>query len=48
LAFTERESGAPAANAEAIIAVDEHPPGLGLDRQRDRDTMLVTLATYRE
>jgi hypothetical protein len=30
------------------MAVEEHPPGLGADRQRDRDTMLVTLATYHE
>ncbi len=35
-------------DAEAIIAVQEHPPGLGQDRQRDRDTILVTLATYSE
>jgi predicted anti-sigma-YlaC factor YlaD len=49
LAFTETEQhGSAAANAESIIAVEGHPPGLGLDRQRDRDTMLVTLATYRE
>jgi anti-sigma factor RsiW len=40
----------PSANndAEAIMAVQEHPPGLGQDRQRDRDTILVTLATYNE
>jgi hypothetical protein len=49
LAFTETEHAGPAANnAESIIAVEEHPPGLGLDRQRDRETILVTLATYRE
>lgn len=49
LAFTERGPAAgPATDAEAIIAVDNHPPGLGQDRQRDRDTILVTLATYRE
>jgi len=48
LAFTEAKSAAPAANVETIIAVEEHPPGLGLDHQRDRETMLVTLATYRE
>ncbi len=34
------------ASAESIMAVDEHPPGLGADRDRDRSTMLVTLATY--
>jgi hypothetical protein len=48
LAFTEARSATPAPNVEAIIAVDEHPPGLGLDQQRDRETMLVTLATYKE
>jgi predicted anti-sigma-YlaC factor YlaD len=48
LAFTETQNTRPVANAEAIIAVEEHPPGLGVDRQRDRDTMLVTLATYQE
>ena len=38
----------PRPDAEAIIAVEDHPPNLGVDRQRDRDTMLVTLATYNE
>lgn len=33
---------------EAIIAVEEHPADLGLDPQRDREAVLVTLATYRE
>lgn len=47
LLFTEA-NGAPPANATAIMAVQEHPPGLGQDRQRDRDTMLITLATYHE
>lgn len=47
LAFTEA-GGAPPMNAEAIMAVQEHPPGLGQDRQRDRDITLVTLATYHE
>lgn len=48
LAFTEAgERTHAAANAETIMAVEEHPPGLGVDRQRDRDTMLVTLAAYR-
>jgi len=50
LAFMEagQQPVPAAANAERIIAVDEHPPGLGEDRQRDRNTMLVTLASYRE
>ena len=47
LAFTEANV-APPTTAEAIMAVQDHPPGLGQDRQRDRDTMLVTLATYHE
>lgn len=48
LAFNERQGSASRPNAEAIIAVEEHPPNLGLDRARDRDTMLVTLASYNE
>ncbi|MGE5646430.1 MAG: hypothetical protein ACM336_11625 [Acidobacteriota bacterium] len=48
LAFTENQQHGMAADAESIIAVEQHPPGLGQDRQRDRDTMLVTLATYQE
>jgi predicted anti-sigma-YlaC factor YlaD len=49
LAFTEAQTMPLASgNAETIMALEEHPPGLGLDRQRDRETMLVTLATYHE
>ncbi len=48
LAFTEADNVAPRPNAESIMAVEEHPPNLGRDRARDRDTMLVTLATYNE
>lgn len=33
--------------AEAMVSNDEHPP-LGIDRDRDRETVFVTLATYRE
>ncbi len=45
--FAEVQTAGPAPrNAETIMAVEEHPPGLGLNQQRDRDTMLVTLATY--
>ncbi|HEY3415979.1 MAG TPA: hypothetical protein VGM23_03750 [Armatimonadota bacterium] len=47
LAFNETR-GTSRPNAEAIIAIEEHPPNLGLDRARDRDTMLVTLASYNE
>jgi hypothetical protein len=48
LAYTESQHATPAREPEAVMAVEEHPPGLGLDRQRDRDTILVTLATYQE
>lgn len=47
LAYTEAQN-ARALEAEAIMAVEEHPPGLGTDRQRDREATLATLATYRE
>jgi anti-sigma factor RsiW len=39
---------APPASAGAIVEMQDHPAGLGQDRQRDRDTMLIALATYRE
>ncbi len=48
-AFTEvRTDGflASGGNPETIMAVEQHPPDLGVDQQRDRDTMLVTLTTY--
>jgi hypothetical protein len=49
LALTEPGNAAPvAAQAETIMVVEEHPPGLGQDRQRDRETILATLASYRE
>jgi predicted anti-sigma-YlaC factor YlaD len=49
LAVTEGRTAAPTVpNAEVIMAVEEHPPGLGSDVQRDRETVLVSLATYRE
>ncbi len=48
VAFREVTNPPSVNEAEAIIAVQEHPPGLGQDRQRDRDTILVTLATYRD
>jgi len=48
LAFTEAQGQPASVNAESIMAVEDHPPGLGQDRQRDRDTILVTLATYHE
>lgn len=48
LVLAEADSAAPAATAESIMAVEDHPPGLGQDPQRDRETILVTLATYNE
>lgn len=33
--------------AEAMVTTDSHPP-LGIDRDRDRETVFVTLATYGE
>lgn len=33
---------------EAVIAGQEHPNDMGRNRQRDRDTILVDLASYRE
>ena len=32
----------------ALMAIEDHPPNLGLDPQRDRQTILVTLASYKE
>lgn len=37
-----------ASNPAVIMAVEQHPPGLGTDVQRDRETVLVSLASYRE
>ncbi len=49
LVLTERDNAPPLeATAASIIAVEDHPPGLGQDPQRDRDTVLVTLATFQE
>lgn len=50
LALTETQTAyAPAGTApEAVIAGQEHPSDMGQNRQRDRDTILVDLATYRE
>lgn len=49
LAMNEAARPLPVAVTPAsVIAIEEHPPDLGMDPQRDRDTVLVTLATYRE
>jgi anti-sigma factor RsiW len=48
LAFSEARVAPPPASAEAIMEMQDRSPGLGQNRQRDRDTMLVALATYRE
>jgi predicted anti-sigma-YlaC factor YlaD len=48
LAFSEREPAWAPDGPEAIMAVEEHSGDLGVDQERDRDTILVNLATYRE
>jgi len=48
VAFQEVDDTFGAPPPEAVMAIEDHPPSLGLDPQRDRQTMLVTLATYRE
>ena len=45
--FTEAASEGPATTPEAVM-VAEHPPGLGSNVDRDRETVLVSLATYRD
>jgi Putative zinc-finger len=47
LAFTEAGGHMPASTPEAVMAV-EHPQGLGANVEQDRETVLVSLATYRE
>lgn len=47
VAFTEVANEAPATTPEAVM-VAEHPPGLGANADRDRETVLVSLATYRD
>lgn len=48
LAFTETHPSQQANNAEAIMAVQEHPEDSAIDQQNDRDTVLVTLASYQD
>jgi predicted anti-sigma-YlaC factor YlaD len=47
LAFREVE-GVYAAPPEALVAIEDHPAALGADPERDRQTILVTLASYKE
>ncbi len=47
VAFNEVANEAPATTPEAVM-VAEHPPGLGSNVDRDRETVLVSLATYRD
>jgi len=47
LAFTEATTEVATATPEAVMAA-EHPPGLGSNVDRDRETVLVSLATYRD
>lgn len=46
--FVAINESTPPEPAVTVIAVQDHPHDLGLDPERDRDTVLVTLATYRE
>jgi hypothetical protein len=49
LALTETESVyAPASEPTQVVVAPSHPDGLGQDRQRDRNTILVDLATYHQ
>lgn len=50
LALTETQVAyAPAGTPpEAVIAVQERPKPLGVDRDKDRETILVDLATFQE
>ncbi len=47
VAFTEVANEGSATTPEAVM-VAEHPPGLGSNVDRDRETVLVSLATYRD
>ncbi len=47
LAYSEPGTKPGVSAAEAMVSTDAHPP-LGIDRDRDRETVFVTLATYRE
>jgi predicted anti-sigma-YlaC factor YlaD len=47
VAFMEVANHTPASTPEAVM-VAEHPPGLGSNVDRDRETVLVSLATYRD
>lgn len=47
VAFTEVANEPPTTTPEAVM-VAEHPPGLGSNPDRDRETVLVSLATYRD
>jgi len=45
--FNEVANEGSATKPEAVM-VAEHPPGLGSNVDRDRETVLVSLATYRD
>ena len=45
--FTEAANHTATSTPEAVM-VAEHPPGLGSNVDRDRETVLVSLATYRD
>lgn len=47
LAYSRPGAQPDVSAAEAMVSTDSHQP-LGIDRDRDRETVFVTLATYRE
>jgi len=48
VAFQEADEAFGSPAPEAIMAIGDQPQNLGLDLERDRQTMLVTLAAYKE
>lgn len=48
VAFTEAAAETPASTTPEAVMAAEHPPGLGANVDRDRETVLVSLVTYRD
>jgi hypothetical protein len=48
LAFTEAATEASRGTPEAAVMAVEHPAGMGSNVDQDRETVLVSLATYRD
>jgi len=45
---TEPQQPLASSAPEAIMAVDDASPSMGMDQQKDREAILVNLATYQE